>query len=484
MKESLYIPIFYYICANNNRRCIMADSFLPLYLRSLILKNYKCFNGDYNFDFFFAAGKKEALSQCTVILGDNGTGKTNILKAIANLEPCLNSVKDVDGVEGIIASIGVQLNGKDYGPKIESTPKYKPIVIERHLSNDDYLVECDFLKLNNKRSNLKKSSFTKLIRHKAHVPEGDRVYLYKFNTKYGYTSRVNFIEPTEDLKNLKIDAYGTNRHSVLGSQKIENNINSESLFYTDNRLIDIETWLFQLDLAKRHKTPGASRRFRLVRDLIRCSSLFPNVTDIKIGFDEKMNGHLYFIIDDNELKLNDLGYGYQCMFSWIFDFTKKMFDRYPNSNNPLKEPAVLLIDEIDMHLHPNWQRCIITELCGMFPNTQFIVTTHSPLVIQSISQINLYVLSKKGGKIEVDHYPNTSFQGWTVEEILSDIMKLQDNIRSDRYLSLLEQLNSALQGQDTSLARSVYEELSTILHPNSIDREIYPMQIEAIHDHD
>lgn len=238
----------------------------------------------------------------------------------------------------------------------------------------------------------------------------------------------------------------------------------------------------QLDMAKNHKRPGASQKYTRVRNLIRHSSLFPNVKDIEIGFDENENSFVYFVTNEGKFRLYDLGYGYQCMFSWLFDFCKKLFDRYPKSNNPFHEPAILLIDEIDMHLHPSWQRSILTELCKMFPMTQFIVTTHSPLLVQSIEKINLYILSKRDQMVDVRHYPDKSFQGWTVEEILSDLMGLDDNVRSERYLSLMSKLQNAMNDQNLEKANQLFDELKGILHPESIDREILSMQIEGIHD--
>ena len=59
-----------------------------------------------------------------------------------------------------------------------------------------------------------------------------------------------------------------------------------------------------------------------------------------------------------------LGYGYRTMIAWVVDFTSRMVERYPESPDPLAEPAVVLVDEIDLHLHPKWQR----ELIGFLRN--------------------------------------------------------------------------------------------------------------------
>lgn len=476
------IPVLAYICSNNSRKRIMLNN-PPVYIRSLMLKDYKCFKGENNF-YFCQDENSTNLSQCTVILGNNGTGKTNILKVIANLEPepeQIDSIENKPDIENYFFDITMSIGDKPVSPDFSKEVKYKPIVVERH-NIGTYSAECNFLIQTSSRKNIDKSSYDKLLRYKSEVKSGGKILRTSSEAKLGYTRNVNFVDPTKSLSSVRIDAYGTNRHSVFGTKTLGNKYNSETLFFENNNLIDIEYWILQLDTAKQHKRPGASGKYNKVRNMIRHSNLFPGVNDIEIGFDDDNNSFVYFITDDGKFRLNELGYGYQCMFSWIFDFCKKMFDRYPNSDNPLHEPAILLMDEIDMHLHPSWQRLILSELCNMFPMTQFIVTTHSPLIVQSMKKINLYVLSNKSDGIEIRRYQDMSFQGWTVEEILRELMDLGDDVRSDEYIKLIDKFKSALQSGNSDEATSVYKKLSDILHPNSIERELYPMQIEGIDD--
>lgn len=111
-----------------------------------------------------------------------------------------------------------------------------------------------------------------------------------------------------------------------------------------------------------------------------------------------------------------------------------MFDRYPHSDNPLKEAAVVIIDEIDLHLHPKWQRSLLYDLSEFFPNTQFIVSTHSPLIVQSIEGINLYVLKrdKETNGIIAERKENTNWEGWQMEEILGEIMDVDNCYTSEQ----------------------------------------------------
>ncbi len=103
--------------------------------------------------------------------------------------------------------------------------------------------------------------------------------------------------------------------------------------------------------------------------------------------------------------------------------------------NPLAEPAIVLVDEIDLHLHPEWQRKIIQFLTAQFPNTQFIASSHSPLIVQSADNINLVLLEKQGDHVTIRQPNLTTYQGWTIEEILNELMNLGEKTLSDNYLA-------------------------------------------------
>jgi hypothetical protein len=80
--------------------------------------------------------------------------------------------------------------------------------------------------------------------------------------------------------------------------------------------------------------------------------------------------------------MSDLSLGYRVTISWVVDLAWTLFQRRPQSASPFNESAIVLIDEIDLHLHPKWQRQIRHHLIGLFPNVQFIVTSHSPIIAQ------------------------------------------------------------------------------------------------------
>jgi predicted ATP-binding protein involved in virulence len=82
------------------------------------------------------------------------------------------------------------------------------------------------------------------------------------------------------------------------------------------------------------------------------------------------------------LELAHLSDGYQAMLSIVLDLMLRYAFLF-FEGDPLAGEALVGIDEIDLHLHPKWQRTVLPQLTGLFPGTQFVVTTHSPIVVQS-----------------------------------------------------------------------------------------------------
>jgi AAA domain, putative AbiEii toxin, Type IV TA system len=91
----------------------------------------------------------------------------------------------------------------------------------------------------------------------------------------------------------------------------------------------------------------------------------------------------------------------------------------------LKQQAIVLIDEVDAHLHPLWQQKIRNLLTNIFPNVQFILTAHSPLVVAGCGPYEVSVLRRAGGRFTIDQLPN-DFVGASAQTIYSDIFGVED----------------------------------------------------------
>jgi predicted ATP-binding protein involved in virulence len=153
------------------------------------------------------------------------------------------------------------------------------------------------------------------------------------------------------------------------------------------------------------------------------------------------------------------------MIAWVVDFASRMVERYPDSPDPLGEPAVVLVDEIDLHLHPKWQRELIGFLTERFPNTQFIVTAHSPLIVQSAPDANIALLKRVGDHVVIENNPET-IRGWRIDQILtSDLFGLETARPPEMEKLLLRRKELLTKPKLTKANQKELERISDTLGP-------------------
>ncbi|WP_439630930.1 AAA family ATPase [Gemmata sp.] len=163
------------------------------------------------------------------------------------------------------------------------------------------------------------------------------------------------------------------------------------------------------------------------------------------------------------VQLRQLGYGYQTLITWVADLANRMAERYPDSPNPLAEPAVVLVDEIDLHLHPQWQRKLMGFLTERFPNTQFIATAHSPLVAQAAADANLAVLRREGDHVVIDNEVD-NIRNWRVDQILtSDLFGLETARPPQIEAALLERRKLLAKSRLTAADTRRVKELEALI---------------------
>ncbi|MEA1973679.1 MAG: AAA family ATPase [Candidatus Cloacimonadota bacterium] len=95
----------------------------------------------------------------------------------------------------------------------------------------------------------------------------------------------------------------------------------------------------------------------------------------------------------NTLSVDQLSDGEKCLIALVGDLARRLAISNPGRENPLEGRGVVIIDEIDLHLHPKWQRKIIPTLTSVFPNIQLVVSTHSPHVITHVQPEDLFLLN-------------------------------------------------------------------------------------------
>jgi len=160
------------------------------------------------------------------------------------------------------------------------------------------------------------------------------------------------------------------------------------------------------------------------------------------------------------LTVNQLSGGELNLIAMIGDLARRMAIANPDSTKPLKGSGIVLIDEIDLHLHPNWQRTIVPKLLDVFPNCQFIISTHSPHVITHVQPENLFLLKQTDSGIVVEK-PDESY-GKNVDRVLEDLMGLKTT-RPDKVASDLHSIFEVIDAGKLKDAQKMIAELKQII---------------------
>ncbi len=396
------------------------DNHQNAYFLSLELENVRCVGERQIID--FSDGNNNA-KRWTIILGNNGTGKTTLLQSLIGMIPIPDHKEQNDS----------------------STPNY---------TTSEFPYKWGFLRNNVKEARFLASFSTKLFQQNQN---GSTILNFKFKVQsvgnivageFGEFGDFPIHSFSSSFTSKKITmncfAYGASRKTGGISLSDENDKSSyKTLFDEKALLINPEEWLLQADYTaskpSRIKKWAVMRRDKVIEVL---KLILPDVIDIELG---EFRGYskkprVEFKTPYGWVEAKDLSLGYRTSMAWIVDFASRMFDLYPESENPLAEPAVVLIDEIDLHLHPKWQRKLLDYLSNLFPNTQFIVTTHSPLIVQSAAarDANMVVCRREGDHVVIDQSVE-AVKNWRADQILtSDLFGLETSRPKEIEKDLLE----------------------------------------------
>ena len=139
------------------------------------------------------------------------------------------------------------------------------------------------------------------------------------------------------------------------------------------------------------------------------------------------------------LPISCLSAGYQSILWMIMDISYRLVTLNPGKHDLMGSKGIVLIDEIDMHLHPKWQWNIIEALKSVFPNIQFIIATHSPIIISSCKDANLVLVNHNQEVLYLE-----DAYGYSVNEVLelrqgsSDVLKNVKDMKNEFDLAINE----------------------------------------------
>lgn len=386
------------------------------YFLSLTLENIRCFGPAQTLDLRDPEGGP---ARWTVLLGDNGTGKTTILQSLAYAIPMpFNSGQDsriepvgwTGGFERVRWQEGL-FHGK---PRSHATD----MAMGAWWYHENEPPPDARIRVGLSSGQPLTGTLIAPV-----TITGDLKFYPKGARMSQYMSEREGVSPK-----VAVNGFGYSAERRMGPSSLSEGMHSgvgvESLFFEDHVLINANSWILAADYAAKstHDDTTAARNLEQVKAIL--ITVLPDVEEIRIQGAERRSARVEFKTPFGWVQSHQLGLGYRALMAWIVDFASGLFERYPDSPNPLEEPAVVLIDEIDLHLHPQWQRKLMGYLSERFPNTQFIATAHSPLIVQAASDANIAVLRREDDHVVIDNDPEAVY-GWRVDQILtSDLFGL------------------------------------------------------------
>jgi predicted ATP-binding protein involved in virulence len=381
-----------------------------MHIQKVIINNFRCFEHlEVNLD-----------PDINIFVGNNGSGKSALLDGIAAaMFPYIAKIqenvnKDYQNRQEspvLQRDLPVRKEGHEQKKQAELNvsvtefPNWKT-VYKNPLSDNDN----EKINLNNTSLNFSQDAFQNLYNGNENTNvENINSFFVADEFRELYTAigdECNILKKNPQSELSIIAYYKSDRH-LINISDLENIPNkSFDRFDALNNALDatanfkdLANWFFVRDFQELRE--GKNRRdinfelpdLKQVRNAIstiiapNARVYFSGATSAKLMVEWTMETG-----EKRELLLSQLSAGYRNMLALVMDFARRLAQANPDMENPLAAEAILMIDELDLHLHPTWQQKIIPDLKKVFPNTQIIATTHSPEVVTTVKQNQVKIL--------------------------------------------------------------------------------------------
>ncbi len=432
-------------------------------IQKLQLKNFRCFE---TLDITFPN------SNLAIFIGLNGSGKTAIFNAIESsfanfpeiIVPRLTSdfdekkFKELTQEEINETRLGeIKFSAEDISINASETS------IESCLKNEDKMVSWKTVYAKNNPQSCAIS-----ITHQSNFTDKNQTHLFNRFICIAYDAvKTKANIHTIDWRGSYYSTFDKFKGWFIEEENIENElINDKKDFSFTNPKLNVIRKAMHLFL---NELLNANFHDLKVKRIY-------HATESMGTYEEEIKKYESFLTikhDDKVLKLTQLSAGQRILLDLVGDISYRLVisnrdlkENHDYSNTVLVSTGIVLIDEIDLHLHPQWQREVLPALQKTFPNIQFIVTTHSPLVLSKIDKDNIFIL--KNNKL---YQPSSNSIGRDSSDILEEIMDISPRPKeiedlSKSYFSLInknlfdeankvrQQLSEKLDPQDPIFIRA------------------------------
>ena len=423
-------------------------------IKQLHLQNYGRFE-DLTVDF---APTEDRASNVTVIVGNNGAGKSQILQALATgLSWFVNGIRNEmngfgidkrfikNGKNDIFVKVVADFNDYNYSSLFDGNKSSQWQFTNVHdgrnssFQNENYELKSVISKyrtaltednetslplivyypversiIGNAQADILSSDFDQLDGYFACV-DGVGIDFYDF---------LKWFRQQEDIENelkrsstLDEDIYISRLNDLIREkeeiERISKDLMNSFSKFTPNQTVEVlPNWNDLLDRLKKieNRNSQSLNDLQLHKHISDTGNIFIwKLLKVKEAIEEftgfknlhiRRQGTPTMIVekDGEELDVNQLSQGEKSLLALVGDIARRLAILNPNLDDPLQGEGVVMIDEVDLHLHPKWQHDLIDKLVKTFPNVQFILTTHSPHIVSDRQDILVYSLDN--GQIE------------------------------------------------------------------------------------
>lgn len=380
----------------------------------------------------------------TVFFGINGTGKSSLLRAVNLLYA--NIINQTVNRKDLKQQYNITLDDIRYGmseTKIQATfdifdNDTKLVEYHRIMTRQDGKRTHNKDNLNEIVENIQKSYFSDELQ--GNIP---------LFVNYG-TNRLVLDIPLRIKTHHEFDIYSAYE------KVIESKINFRAFF---------EWYRNQEDTENAEKVTTGNLQYedksmKSVRKAI--LAMLPEFKNLHIA--RKPRLAMMVEKDGFSLNVSQLSDGEKCVMALLGDLARRLAIANPRLVNPLEGSGVVLIDEIELHMHPSWQRKILSVLRGTFPNIQFIITTHSPQVLGELDKnYKIFALTHENNETFVQEIEQMN--GFDSNYILEEFMGTK-SINQD-FQKILDEANEAISDNEFDRAKEEIEKVKKIVGLNS-----------------